>query len=385
VIRFVKFLLGAVVALMLGLAVLNYYKDYKNDYNLELTRTDTVAGEDVEVVIPEDSSVKEIARILHKAGLIKYEKAFVTRLQSSEYRGRLQSGTYTLNTGMNTLQMMEAMASEIPAEVEVLQTLTIPEGFTIDQIATRCENQDICTYTQFINAVKSVTSSDFEYLSDVPSGADVKYKLEGYLFPATYNIYSDTTASDLVSQMLAAFEANYTSDMASQAALMGMSSYDVLRVASMIEREARIADERSMIAAVIYNRVNAKMLLQIDSTVLYAVTDGLYDVAEITTEDYSTDSLYNTYVYSGLPVGPICNPGTACINAALSPSTDAYLYYWIADEETGAHTFSETNESGEEIEVVYGEDLNGDGVPDGVPGAAYSDNHAESDVWSNTD
>ncbi len=379
-VKIAKIIIGLMAAFMLVLIVKDYIQDYKDAYDYELTTNDSNPGDEVLVEIPKDSSAKEIAEILHEKGLIRFERAFVKRLQSSDYRGKLQSGEFVLRKGMNTLEMMEIMSKE-DEDSKIIKQLVIPEGYSVDMIAAKCQEEGICDKTEFINAVKSITANDFEYLSDVPSGAEVRYKLEGYLFPATYDISKNTTATDIVKMMLNAFQAYYTGDIKTRALELDMNSYEVLTVASMIEREAKLSHERPMIASVIYNRLNKNMLLQIDSTVLYPMTEGRYDVAELATEDLSLDSPYNTYVYEGLPVGPICNPGLACINAAVNPDDTAYLYYRIVDEEKGEHSFSETFEEHEA--VIGGTDTDGDGIADTEPSSGYEDNHAEDEVWSN--
>ncbi len=314
--KIIKALIAVAAAFILVFIFHGAYKEYKAAYNRELTGTYTDSGNDIMVVIPDGATERQIAAILKADGLIKYPSAFQKRLNDSKYDGKLVGGTYNLNTGMNTLDMMKAMAKTDDVSPDgVIATLVVPEGFTIDQIAERCEKQKICSAESFINAVKSVTKTDFSYLADVPEGVDVRYKLEGYLFPATYTIYNNTTAADLVEQMLDTFKANYTSEMQAEAEGMGYTSYDVITRASMIEREAKIDAERPMIASVIENRLKNNMLLQIDSTVLYAVTDGNYDKATVTDADTAEESSYNTYLNKGLPAGPICNPGTACINA----------------------------------------------------------------------
>ena len=380
-IRIIKLIIGLMAAFMLFLVVRDYIQDYRDAYNLELTNTESVEGDEVVVEIPKDASAKEIAEILHDDGLIRFERAFVKRLQNSEYRGKLQSGTFTLHKGMNTLEMMEVMAKE-DENSKIIKQLTIPEGYTVDMIAAKCQSEGICSKTDFINAVKSITSNDFEYLDDVPSGIDVRYKLEGYLFPATYDISKSTTAVDLVKMMLNAFQAYYTGDVKTRALELGLNSYQVLTVASMIEREAKLAHERPMIASVIYNRQDKGMLLQIDSTVLYPLTEGMYDKEHLSVDDLSLDSPYNTYVYEGFPVGPICNPGLACISAAVNPEDTTYLYYRIVDEEKGEHSFSETLEE-HESKMIGGTDTDGDGIADTKLPSGYEDNHAEDDVWSN--
>ncbi len=381
-VKAVKIIIGLSAAFLLFLIVTDYIGDYRRAYNEELTSMTSSRGEEVEVEIPKDASAKKIAEILHQKGLIRFERAFVKRLQSSEYRGKLQSGTFKLYKGMNTLEMMEVMSKE-DEDSKIVKQLVIPEGYSIDMIAAKCQEEGICSSTDFVNAVKSVTANDFEYLNDVPSGVDVRYKLEGYLFPATYDITKNTTAPELVRMMLNAFEAYYTAEMKSAALEKNMTSYDVLTIASMIEREAKLDEDRPLISSVIYNRLNKDMLLQIDSTVLYPLTDGRYDVEKLKAEDLELRSSYNTYVYTGLPVGPICNPGLACINAAINPEETNYLYYYMVDEETGKHEFSETYEEHQSI-IMGGADRDGDGIADyDMDSNVYQDNNAESDIWSN--
>ena len=162
--------------------------------------------------------------------------------------------------------------------------------------------------------------------------------------------------------MLNAFSLYYTDELNSIALERGMNSFEVLTVASMIEREAKIDSERPKIASVIYNRLDAEMLLQIDSTILYPMTEGRYDVPKLSTDDLAFSSPYNTYVSTGLPVGPICNPGLACIKAALQPEETSFMYYHIVDEEKGEHVFSETLE---EHESTLTDDGSGDSSGEG--------------------
>ena len=214
--KIVKSIILVVACVALCNIVFDYFKGYYDDYMREYKGEYSFEGEDVVVVIPEGASATEIASILKDAGLIKYERAFIKRLQGSEYSGKLKSGTYTLNTGMNTLDMMAALSPVVEYELPI-DTLVIPEGFTIEMIAARCEDQGICTETEFLNAVKSVTTAEFPYLADVPEGADVEYKLQGYLFPATYDIYESTTAESLVDWMLRTFDNYYSGDIEARA------------------------------------------------------------------------------------------------------------------------------------------------------------------------
>lgn len=357
--RFIKGIILAVASIALCIIVFNHTKGYYDEYMREYKGTESYVGEDVEVVIPEGASAEEIASILKDAGLIKYESAFKRRLQETdEYRGKLHSGTYILNTGMSTLDMMAALSPVIEVD-EPINTLVVPEGFTIEQIAERCEEEGICSAEEFLNAVNSVTTQDFPYLAEVPEGADVKYKLQGYIFPATYDIYPDTTAQSLVDWMLETFDNYYTEDIKARAAELNYTSYELVTRASIVEREAKVETERSVIAGVINNRLAADMPLQMCPTVLYPLTDGMYDQSQVYYTDLEMDSPYNTYLYSGLPEGPICNPGLACIEAVLYPTEHNYLYYHVDDEEAGTHIFTETYEEHVDTQIIGG--------PNGVP------------------
>ncbi len=364
--KIVKSIILIVAVCALSSIFYEYGKGWYDIYQKEYKGTETTVGEDVVVEIPEGAAAKTIAKILKEKGLIHFERAFVKRLQESSYR--VQSGTYTLNTGMSTLDMIITMSPVVEAD-EKIDTLVIPEGFTIEQIAARCEKQGICTAQEFLNAVNSVTTEDFPYLADVPAGVNVKYRLQGYIFPATYDIYEYTTPESLVKWMLETFENNYTMDLQLRAEELGYNSYEVLTRASIIEREAKIDEERAIIAGVINNRLSAGMPLQMCPTVLYPLTDGMYDQSQVYYEDLELDSPYNTYKYEGLPAGPICNPGLACINAVLYPQEHGYYYYHIDNEEEGSHVFTETYEEHVDTQIIGG--------PNGVPAEGEEEEEKE--------
>ncbi len=350
-VKIVKTIIVIAAFFSLFLVIVDYARDYYRAYQEEYTNTETYDGETVTVEIPSGASLKEIAAILKKAGLIEFEGAFVKRAQDSGYRGKLQSGTYELNTGMNTLDMMEAMSPSYEGP-EVIDTLVVPEGFTIDQIAARCESQGICTKEEFISAVQSVTTSDFPYLADVPAGANVRYRLEGYLFPATYDIYETTTAESLVEWMLETFDNYYTEDIRTRAEELGYNSYELITRASIVERECKVPEERAIVAGVMNNRLEDGMPLQVCPSVLYPLTEGMYNKSTITYAETELESPYNTYKYTGLPVGPICNPGLDCIKAVLYPEEHNYYFYHVDNEELGTHVFTETYEEHIETQVV---------------------------------
>lgn len=327
----------AILVIILGVKAKSVYDGFMDEYK----GTDSYSGEDVVIEVPAGASSKKVASILHDAGLIDYEYAFVLRIKESEYRGKIQPGTFTLNTGMNTMEMIETLCYVEPVK-QVIGTITIPEGYSIEQIAARCEDQGICSAEEFLN---EITSGNHALPFDTGSyGGDVKYDLQGFLFPATYDIYEDTTAASLIDAMLEKFASVYTEDYAARAADLGYSDYEILIMASIVEREAKLADERPVIAGVIYNRLEINMKLQMCPTVLYPLTDGMYDKSEVTYDDLEIESPYNTYMHEGLPPGPICNPGQDSIEAVLYPDENNYLYYHTSDAGDGSHIFSESYE-----------------------------------------
>lgn len=343
----------------------NYVKEFYDAYMVEYEGTESHEGVDVVVKIPEGASANRIAEILKEEGLIKYKSAFVRRLQNTDkYRGKLSSGTFTLNTGMSTLEMMAVLCPQRDT-TEPVKKLVVPEGYTVEMIAEACEDEGICTAQEFLNAVNSVTTNDFPFLADVPAGANVKYKLQGYLFPATYDIYDTTTPASLVEWMLETFETYYTDDIKAKAEELGLNSYDVITRASIIEREAKVDSERPVIAGVINNRLNSDMKLEMCPTVLYAITDGLYDKDQVLYEDLEVQSPYNTYMNPGLPAGPICCPGMDCIRAVLNPEEHSYLFYHVDNEEAGTHIFTETYEEHEDSRIIGGPEGDSEDGSDG--------------------
>lgn len=349
--KILKTLILIISSLTLALIVFDYAKGYYDDYMDEYQGEISRDGEDVTVEIPKGASAKMVAKILKDKGLIDYPSAFTRRLKNSEYRGKLKSGTFTLNTGMTTLEMMATLSPVIISD-EPIDTLVIPEGFSVEMIAVRCEKKGICTAEEFKEALKKVTVDDFPYLADVPADVDVNYKLQGYLFPATYDIYETTTADSLIKWMLETFENHYSQDLQNRAAELGYNSYEVLTRASIIEREAKVDDERTVIAGVINNRLANNMQLQMCPTVLYPLTKGMYDQNYVYYTDLDLESPYNTYRNYGLPVGPICNPGVACITAVLYPAEHSYLYYHVSDENSDIHVFTETYEEHIDTQII---------------------------------
>ena len=203
-------------------------------------------------------------------------------------------------------------------------TVTIPEGFNIEDIATRLQEQEVCTSDEFLNAVKSYPLPS--YVKDNP---DKRYNLEGFLFPDTYSFDIGVEPQYIIETMIKRFEEVFKEITASDT-ITEEEVEKVVNVASIIEKEARVDEDRPLIASVIYNRLKQNMPLQIDATVIYA--HGYY-IESVRNRHLAIESKYNTYLYKGLPVGPICNPGVESLKAALNPASTDYLFYLLASDD----------------------------------------------------
>ena len=282
--------------------------------------TETVMSADIDYV----------ANALKDAGLIEYKSLFKLFCKVVHADTKIDPGTYELNTKCDynalVLRMQTASASMVAT------TVMFPEGYTMQEIFEKLEEEGICTVEDLMDAAANY-SYNYSFLDWAETG-DAQ-RLEGYLFPDTYEFYQGMQASSAINKFLLNFHGKLTADMYTQADNLGISLHQAVIVASMIEAEAGSDDERATIASVIYNRLNEGMPLQIDATVMYALGEHK---EQLTAEDLQVDSPYNTYTNTGLPAGPICNPGLASINAALNPASTNYLYYAL-DKETGTHQF----------------------------------------------
>lgn len=299
-------------------------------------------GTVVTVEIPKGAGQRQIAKILKENGLIGNELAFYLKVREMSAGSQLKYGVFELNDGYSLKTIIQELVSN-GAKKEG-NWFTVPEGYTIERIALKLEEEGQCTATEFLEAVEK-DDYDYWFLESIPEDADVNYRLQGFLFPDTYDLGENVTAEGIVRTMLDQFAIQYTKGMDEQAKAMGRTTYEIVTEASMIERETSHDAERAIIAGVIENRLAQNMRLQIDPTFLYPLTEGMYDKPSSTYEDTRTESPYNTYTNYGLPVGPICNPGLPSIEAALNPESHSYLFYHTDEvKNDGSHIFTETYE-----------------------------------------
>ncbi|MGM0365605.1 MAG: endolytic transglycosylase MltG [Actinomycetota bacterium] len=293
------------------------------------------AGKQVEVVIEEGMALRQIADLLEEKGVV--DNGFVFRLfaQQKGMETSLVPGTYTLVTGSDMDEVLDTITA---GPTIVTYKLAIPEGYTVEQIKERVAQLPFIS-SQEIETALDISNYGYPFLEGVDN-------LEGFLFPKTYEVTVDYSAENIVEMMLAQYQMETSSLDYSWAYQKDLTPYQILIIASLIEREAYVAEERELISAVIHNRLDREMPLGIDATIRYGLDKWDEDLR---VSDLQYDSEYNTRLYAGLIPTPICNPGLESIKAALNPADVDYLYFVVTDEEKGIHSFSETLEEHERL------------------------------------
>jgi len=295
------------------------------------------------VVVTPGTGTAAIGRRLVEAGIIRDELTFRAALWWTGRSQSLQAGEYRFDRPLAAVDVIERLAR---GDVYT-RRLTFPEGLTIREMADIFEMRGFGQRTAFIQA--AANASLIESLD--PEADD----LEGYLFPETYALPRDMAADRVIAMMVDRFRAIYTDEWRRRAEAEGLTTRQVVTLASLVEKETAQADERPVVAAVYRNRLKIGMALQADPTVVYAMQKaGTYN-GNIRRDDLSIDSPYNTYRYPGLPPGPIAAPGTRSIEAVLMPASVAYLYFVSRND--GSHVFSQTleehNRNVREFQILY--------------------------------
>lgn len=291
-------------------------------------------GRPVQVQIRSGDSTREIAAMLATSGVVRNENMFRLKTRLEEADGRLRAGVYDLSTGMPDELVIERLVAGPPIEYV---TVTIPEGFVLEQIAARLEKQAGIPEAEFMRLAQRGAG---EFVGDHPYVAKTyRDSLEGYLFPKTYRIKEGSSARNVIEMMLDQFDKEIAQVDTEVAQARGMSLAELVVAASMIERETRVDKERPLVASVIYNRLGRGMRLEIDATIEYVLPGNRF---RLTYRDLALASPYNTYRHKGLPPGPISNPGLASLKAAADPAETDYIYYVLTGK-NGTHTFA-TNE-----------------------------------------
>ena len=285
----------------------------------------------VEFTVEPGTPATDIAESLEALGVIESAGDFQRAVTDRNASDRLQAGAYTLQTGMDDDAVIDLLL-EGPVEEEY--AITVIEGLRVSEMLTSIADQTDFAFDELSEALLdgSVTS---DLLPEEPESLS---DWEGLLFPDTYEIGRNFTAADVLNLLAQTTEARVASVSWGYLADLGLSPYDGIIIASMIEEEAKLDEDRAKIASVIYNRLELDMLLQIDATVIYAL--GGPPEGGLTGEDLSIDSPYNTYMYKGLPPTPISGVRLASLEAAALPEETDYLYYVLFDED-GGHAFTD--------------------------------------------
>lgn len=291
---------------------------------------DIEIGQSLTIEIPDGAGASVVSELLHENGAVKYPTVFRLCSRLGNFDGQYKPGPVTLHNGMSYLSILELLISE-----RNIVKVVIPEGYTIRQIAETVAASGLCSADEFY-AVLDASLYDYRFLKDIPEREN---RLEGYLFPATYEFFPGASAQEIADSMLKRFDEVFTDEYYKRAEEVNVTVDEVITMASIVERETNADGERAKVAGVFYNRINENMPLQSCATVQYILGVNKPVLSE---SDTQIDSPYNTYKNPGLPVGPIASPGEECIKAALWPEkTDAFYFLLGTD---GEHIFSKTYE-----------------------------------------
>lgn len=322
----------AVVALLVVIATV---MAYLNSRSQDTAQTASItAGEHIKVTIPSGANAARIAQLLVQEHVISDGKAFLSAIQKQDVASKIKSGTYELVAGSDYQQLIDRLIQG-PNSSE--NALVVPEGFTVDKLADLVSQQFGISRDDFLAQAKASNYVDeFPFLKDAQNDS-----LEGFLWPKTYDFSSTTPTSDAIIKLMLTQYKTETANLDFEGAQQNikqqygitMSRYDFIKLASIIEKEALIDEDRPLIASVMFNRLKADMPLQSDATMGY-VTKG-----KVTPQDLKSNSPYNTQNKKGFPPTPICSPGIASLSAAMLPATTDNYYFWITKDE---HKFSKT-------------------------------------------
>lgn len=324
-------------------------------------------GTTVEVTVPDGASAQQIGQALVDAKLIGSASEFTDAVKSSDAASQLKPGDYQIEGGTSAADIVSMLVSGPSTN-----TLVVPEGYTVSRTADAVEKATDGAVTA--DDFKAAAANASAYADDYPFVADAyNNSLEGFLFPKTYTLSKDATADSIVRMMLDQYEQEVQNLDYSYAESQGLSAYDVLKLASVVERESD-ANTRADVASVFYNRLAANTALQSDATIAYVVGH------DPTHDDLSVDSPYNTYQHKGLPAGPICSPGLDSLQATCQPNQTDYLYFYFTKNDDGSlnYYFSKTyDEHLQAIKSASSSSSSSDKSSESSGDAASSDNGSD--------
>lgn len=359
--RFARPLLIWVISIVIVAAiVIGGYNYVMDRFYRPMNGNDTTP---VTVTIKTGSSTSAIAKVLYdeqedgspgENQLIKNKAVFKVYVDFTGMGSKLRSGTYTFDRTMTIPELVDALAAG-DGTVLTTQTFRLTEGMTVEDMAKSLVEQGVLQsmdkFLKLCSTMEGLTTN--ELLIDEAEAEGRTYALEGYLFPDTYEVYTNSSEKTIIDKLTNRFYGVITTTYILRAEELGMTLDEVITLASIIEKEAK-SEDFAKVSAVFHNRLAEGMSLQSDATVQYVLGSNklIFDENELATE-----SPYNTYINAGLPIGPICNPGRAAIVAALYPDEEMlegdYLYFCLAEPETGRLVFAKTLKEHNENVAAY--------------------------------
>ena len=311
--------------LIVFIAIIAFFILYNNAISKPLKSNDDI----VSIEVKEGDGFYDVLNRLDEQGKLSNKLLIKVKLSINKQIITLKEGIYEIDSNVNLDELIKDLQDD-SNNVNMVK-VTIPEGYSIDEIAQLMEEKGFCSKKQFIEAVKNHELPEYVEVNEKR-----RYNLEGFLYPETYLIEKGTSANNIIDKMLERFNAVIKEVEEETGIIINNEDIDkLINIASMIEKEASADIDRPLISSVIYNRLDKGMKLQLDATVLYALGEHV-DV--VLNRHLEADSPYNTYKYSGLPMGPIASPGIECIKAALLPADTDYLYYIL--QKDGTHYFT---------------------------------------------
>lgn len=351
VLRAVLVAAGAVIV-VIGLL----YSGWNALYDQFLAPADSASQAEVPFTVESGQSLTRVANNLEAAGLIRNRTVFKYYCDFAGMGQKIQAGSYVLRPNMTMSEIADQLTTGDGNPI--VRNITMIPGWTIEDFAADLVADGVLAdSTEFLELCRTGTAfADYYYVADVLTSRNLsqrRYVLEGYLSPNTYEVYMTATAEDIIRRLLSQTERTFPADYQDRAEEMGFTMDEIITLASIIEKEAKTEDF-AKVSAVFHNRLEDGMKLQSDVTIHYVT--GVRKMA-LDNNDLSQNNLFNTYVISGLPVGPICSPSQEAINAALYPDetfiAEKYLYFCAKDPESGELHFSRTLREHEQAVDIY--------------------------------
>lgn len=297
--------------------------------------------EKIEITVAEGESFYSLLDKLSSIGVLKNKDVIKLNLKLDEKNNiNLVPGEYEINTNVTLKELINILETEEFSKNRI--SVTIPEGYDIEEMANVFEESGLFSKDEFLNAVKN-----YELPNYVKKDDDKKYNLEGYLFPNTYFLDKDINADEVISLMISEFEKTLEKVEKETGVTIKEDEIEkITTIASLVEEEAELDEERDLVSSVIYNRLEKGMKLEFCSTINYSWGEHL---PQVLNKHLEIDSPYNTYKKEGLPVGPITNPGEKSIIAAVKPAQTDYLYFMLLYNQGGKHHFSNNGAEHEKV------------------------------------